>query len=158
MSSRARLILVICCGVLLLVLGTFGVAAAVAYRAGSIEIAVHEKAPDGASVSIRVPAVLLHGALMLLPYGSIEPPEQELRDAMPALVAAVRALERSPDAVFVDVKSRDETVSIAKRDGRLIVDVDAPDATVRVALPLDLVRRVIDRLEVPASRPAGEGV
>ena len=49
---------------------------------------------------------------------------------------AARELQNYPDATFVEVTGPREHVRIFTRGGILTIDVDSPDETVRVAMPL----------------------
>ena len=56
-----------------------------------------------------------------------------------------------PDAEFVEVKDDDQHVRIRTHDGKLQIDVEAPDQNVHVLVPLSTVDDVVGQLE--ASSP-----
>lgn len=155
MSSGKKLLAIVGVGALALSVATVAFGAYVVQRAGTIRLTVHEKGEGGSDVAIRLPAVVLHGALALVPDGSIRGFDADLREAAPLLGAVLRGIESRPDAVYLDVKSGPETVRIAKRDGVLAIDVDAPDATVRIEVPLRSLRTIADRVERAIARGQG---
>ena len=131
-----------------LMIGTVAVAAAV-YRAGMLSVDVHEKRPDGVSLSIRAPMILVHAGTLLVPRAAVAQARGSAEQWWPLVEAACGGLETSPDGTFVQVDSPGEKVRIVKQRGSLVVSVDAPDATVHVSLPIrgisSLVRRLAPR-------------
>ena len=111
-------------------------AAASTYRAGLVRIHVTEKKPGGENVHLIVPGILLTNALRLVPDEQLQHGLREARPWMPMAAAAARELERYPDATFIEVSSPRERVRIATRDGVLTINVDSPDETVHLAIPL----------------------
>jgi len=111
-------------------------AAAATYRAGLVRIHVTEKKSGGENVHLIVPGILLTNALRLVPDEQLQHGLREARPWMPVAAAAARELERYPDATFIEVSSPRERVRIATRDGVLTINVDSPDETVHLAIPL----------------------
>ena len=111
-------------------------AAASTYRAGLVRIHVTEKKPGGENVHLIVPGILLTNALRLVPDEQLQHSLREARPWLPVAAAAARELERYPDATFIEVSSPREHVRIATRAGVLTINVDSPDETVRLAIPL----------------------
>lgn len=122
--------------VALLLLVFVTTAAASTYRAGLVRIHVTEKKPGGENVHLIVPGILLTNALKLVPDEQLQNGLREARPWMPMAAAAARELERYPDATFIEVSSPREHVRIATRAGVLTIDVDSPDETVHLAIPL----------------------
>ena len=60
--------------------------------------------------------------------------------------AALPALEQCPDGVFVEVVDPGEHVVIAKSGSSIIVDVNDPDETVHVAVPLRAAESAIHEI------------
>lgn len=146
MSSRARLLIGVACG--LLVFSGTGVAlawAAVSY-AEPVSLEVVESGDDGSRVSLHMPAVVLDVALEFVPSPVWHDASEEIRPWAPTIRAAADALARCPDAVFVEVTGPDEHVRIAKRGGSLRIEVESPDAHVRIALPIRTIRAAIRKL------------
>ncbi len=117
------------------------IAARVAY--GTVEVEVHGAGDD---VSIRVPGVLVHAALRLLPADACREAGREARRWVPALGQACRDLARVGDGVLVRAHGRDEDVTVAKRGKTLVVDVNAGGETVHVSVPLRTAAAVIETL------------
>ena len=122
--------------VALLLLVFVTTAAASTYRAGLVRIHVTEKKPGGENVHLIVPGILLTNALKLVPDEQLQNGLREARPWMPMAAAAARELERYPDATFIEVSGPREHVRIETRGGVLTIDVDSPDETVHLAIPL----------------------
>ena len=152
MSSRARLVLAIVCGVLLLASATLAAGAWLVYGPGSVYIRVHAR--DGADVAIRVPAVLVRVAVGLIPAAAFREGGDDLREALPLLVGVCDALDQVEDAVLVEVERPGEHVRVAKDGGRIVVSVETADESVRLELPLISVRWLADRIERDLPRPS----
>ena len=135
MLDRARQHPFLAAAILLLALFA-GSAAASTYRAGLVRIHVTEKKPGGENVHLIVPGILLTNALKLVPDEQLQNGLREARPWMPMAAAAARELERYPDATFIEVSSPREHVRIATRGGVLTINVDSPDETVHLAIPL----------------------
>lgn len=135
-----------------------GIAAGVCLMFGSIAYAVHhvvtshgvvsidvvEKSPGGARVKIVVPGALVNFCLSFLPVAIPEDERQRMHDELaryePLLAAVVDELEQAPDMVFVEVEDGNEHVTIAKRDGHVVIDVETDEEDVRVEVPVASVR------------------
>lgn len=146
-----------------------GIAAGVCLMFGSIAYAVHrvvtsqgvvaidvvEKSPGGARVKIVVPGALVNFCLSFLPVVMPEDERQRLHDELsryePLLAAVVDELEQAPDMVFVEVEDGDEHVTIAKRDGHIVIDVETDEEDVRVEVPVASVRATWHGVIAPLS-------
>ena len=126
--------------------------AGVVYQYGAVTVYVEEKKPGGDRVRLWVPGVLAPVALKLVPAEELRLPP-EARQWMPALRAASEELARVEDFTLVEVREPGEHVTIVKRHGALIIDVESADETVHISLPLRVVVSVAQELE--AARPAG---
>ncbi len=111
-------------------------AAASTYRAGLVRIHVTEKKPGGENLHLIVPGILLTNGLKLVPDEQLHDSLRDARPWMPLAAAAARELQRYPDATFIEVSGPREHVRIATRAGVLTIDVDSPDETVHLAMPL----------------------
>jgi hypothetical protein len=142
-KPKSRALFAILFGVPILLLVPVWLVGSNIYRAGSIEFAVLEKGPDGCHISGKVPAILVPAAVHFMPSVVIEEAGQEIRcdvgNAVEIVQAAARELSRCPDGVLVDVRTSCEIVTIEKRNGRIVIDVDTPDEAVRAAVPLSAV-------------------
>ncbi len=131
-----------------LVLGTVMLGGAVVYDAGAIRVRVREKTPEGSNIRVIVPAVLVPVALKLAPDEKLQKASSDLRPWLPTIKVAAEELARCPDGTFVEVTNSHEKVSIVKRGGSLVIDVDSPGETVHVSFPLKVVSSVVHRFEV----------
>ena len=122
------------------------VAGATLSSEGFIFLKVHEKHPDGTNLRLVVPAVLAPAALRFVPKNNLAQASSNLRPYMPALDAAIPALEDSPDGVLVEVTDPGEHVVITKHRDSIVIDVDDRDDIVHVAVPLPAVRSCLHQL------------
>lgn len=110
-------------------------------------VVVEVKTPDGLHFKAPVPLVALRCAAGCVPTDSMQLPElpPELREQKDAVLSVLRELEACPDATLVEVAAPDADVRIVKKGGDVLVDVQAEDAVVHVAIPVDRLSRVLDR-------------
>src|ERR1700736_4788766 len=110
---------------------------------------VEEDHHTGSHVHVWVPAAIVPMALHVIPRRHLEHAAEQARPWLPALRALTKELEKYPNAEFVDVHDADENqhVRIGTRNGKLLIDVDAPDEHVHVACPLAMMRDVANELE-----------
>ncbi len=148
MSSTARLVLCVVLSICLVTGGTVLAATTVAavsvYRAGTISVAVQESGSPG--MRLAVPASLVNLAVAFVPNDVYEEVAREVGPHWDIVEALSHELSECPDAVFVEVVSRDEHVKIAKERGKIIVQVESPRENVRVALPLRTFETVVQRV------------
>lgn len=158
MSSPRRLLLAVLCGVLVLSAVTVGVAAFAIGRYGTVVVRVEEKGAGGDSVSLRIPAAVIHAPALLLPRVSIRSHDPDLPpEVMPALRNLCEALRRAPDGTLVRIDRPRERVLVEKRGGSLRVHVDDEQANVDVSIPLATLALFLDRFEIEvAPRPRSE--
>jgi hypothetical protein len=121
-------------------------AAVQVYRAGSVAIEVHDPGPDGVDLSLRVPAVLVSGAALVIPFELPEDVAAELRPHLPVVETVLDELSRCPDFVLVEVESGRDHVEIAKRDGELVISVTSGGESFALSVPLGAARSVVARL------------
>ena len=102
---------------------------------GTIDVRVRTKDGSGDDVSLRCPAVLARAGLAFAPLSRL-PLDREALSALPAARELIAELRRRPDATFVQVVSRHESVRISTRGDRLVVEADTPGEAISVAVPL----------------------
>lgn len=152
MNLARGLLLTIGAGIALTLAAGFGIA-----RAGpGVRITVEE--PDGADVRVAVPGFVVGLALRLIPDAAIAEGLDEARPWLETARDAARALEEAGDVTLVRIVGPGERVTIATRDGVLVVDVvetrSGGNARVRVEMPLRTVECVVRRLERASCRAA----
>jgi len=134
-------------GVSAVVLGTALLAGVVIYDAGAIRVQVREKGPGGENIHLLVPAVAVPVALKFVPDDKLREAAREMRPWLPAIKVAAEELARCPDGPFVEVTSAQEKVSITKRGGSLVIDVDNQGETVHVSFPLRILPSIVREFE-----------
>lgn len=130
---------------------------------------VRTPAPDAMHLRIPMPLVAGRIATALVPDEALKdaqvPPE--LSQQRELVLAALGSLAEGPDTKLVSVVAPDARVEIEKKGDLLQIAVDADDATVRCAVPLDGVREALEDwdwqsfdpgvvLDVLAEAPMGE--
>jgi hypothetical protein len=143
MTRGTRLFLIIVIGGTLLVLATLGAMAAAVYRAGTVAVEIEE---HGHQFRLALPAGLIQAALVLLPDAALDEAASELAPLVPALEAGWREFVDAPDFVLLDARSADEHVLVVKSGSRLEIEVVAPDARVRVGVPLGTAAALLHEL------------
>ena len=147
--KRSRTLWLILFGVPLLLVTPVVLIGSSLRTSGMIRVQVHEK-NEGCSFRMNVPAAIVPVALSIAPNEIWAEIHHEMgrdgRRALPIARAALRELSNCPDGVLVDVRSRDEIVTIEKRNGTVQILVDTPDEVVRVSVPLKTVGSVLGRL------------
>lgn len=121
-------------------------ASTVAFGPGMVKVSVEERRPGGERVNLVVPAALLPLGLKCVPDEHLRTASAELRPWLPAIEAATRELARVPDGPLVEVESLGERVSIVKRGGRLVIDVESDEESVHVSVPLKILAAVAREL------------
>ncbi len=94
-----------------------------------------------------VPAAAVPMVMHLVPDKHWRHVTEQSREALPILHAVVKELKKYPDAVFVEVIDHNQHVQIRTHDGKLQIDVDAPDERVHVLCPLSTIEDVTSQLE-----------
>jgi hypothetical protein len=127
--------------------GTIVLAGAYTMREGVIRVDVDEFRSGGTHVHMWVPAAAVPMAMHLVPDKHWHHASEQAREAIPILHAVVKELKKFPDSDFVEVTDRDQHIRIRTHDGKLQIDVDAPDEKVHVLCPLSTIEDVTMQLE-----------
>jgi len=127
--------------------GTIVLAGAYAMREGVIRIDVDEYRSGGSHVHLWVPAAAVPMAMHFVPGEHMHCASEQAREALPILHAVVKELKKYPDADFVEIVGSNEHVRVRTHDGKLQIDVDAPDEKVHVLCPLSTIEDVTSQLE-----------
>jgi len=127
--------------------GTLVLAGAYTFREGVIRVDVDEFRSGGSHVHMWAPAAAVPMAMHLVPDKHWRHATEQSREALPILHAVVNELKKYPDAVFVEVIDHNQHVQIRTHDGKLQIDVDAPDERVHVLCPLSTIEDVTSQLE-----------
>jgi hypothetical protein len=127
-------------------LGTALVGAAALSSEGFIYVNVHEKQPGGTHVNVLVPAALVPATLRFVPNHHLADASRQLRPYLPAIDAAIPALNDCPDGVLVEVADPGEHVLVRKVGGSIVVDVNDAEDTVHVSIPLRAAQSAIHQI------------
>ena len=127
--------------------GTLVLAGTYTFREGVIRVDVDEFRSGGSHVHMWVPAAAVPMVMHLVPDKHWRHATEQSREALPILHAVVNELKKYPDAVFVEVIDHNQHVQIRTHDGKLQIDVDAPDERVHVLCPLSTIEDVTSQLE-----------
>ena len=114
-------------------------------------IAVCEVDTPEVSLTVPVPMRLAELGLAIathaMPSEELERMRREVGPYAPMVEAALEALSEVPNGtVLVAVETMEETVYIGRERGKLVIDVEAPDATVHVRVPMRSIRALSDSL------------
>lgn len=146
MGRAARVLTALGVAFAMLFVGTGVALAATVATSGVVTVRIQETGPDGVRLFIPVPAAALDLGLgvvtLAIPTVELARLRAEAAPYQPALAAAARGLEECPDATLVEVLTDRESVRVTKRGGTLVIDVDADDGRVRVALPARSLTKV----------------
>lgn len=134
--------------VAMLMVGTVGMATATALRHGNIRVQVTSQGAGGDNFNLLVPATLAEAAVALAPVEMFRDEIQldELQPYLPAIRELGREIRELPDAVYIHVDNRHETVRVEKRDGRFIIDVQDREQTVHISVPATTVNQVLNKV------------
>ena len=120
---------------------------AVLFSDGTVVVNVKEKKPQGHHVFFIAPAALASWGIRFIPEDRLHEMPLEAKQALPAVIAGMRELDKIPDAVLVEVENNREHVKIEKRGDSLVVDVDSDKENVHVSVPIRAVRHTIENLQ-----------
>ena len=146
--SRARIILLSLASVVFLAFVGAGIAT---WRAGMLDVRIHERSPDGTRIAFHVPAIVVPIALRFVPDRAFAHAVEKSERWMPIARAAMSRLARTPDCLLVQVDSPQERVRIAKDGRKLSVDVASEGESVHISVPIGMVTAVLHRLEEASS-------
>jgi hypothetical protein len=140
-----------------LLLGAALAGGAIIYDMGGIWISVRAKQPGGDNIRLVLPGAAAPVALWLAPKKDVREAAREARPWLPAIKAAAEELRNCPDGPLVEVSNPHEKVHIAKQGGALVIDVDDPNETVHVSVPLKMVGVIAAQLEAMPEPEAERG-
>ena len=130
-------------GVLAAFLGVSSAATVAVFDGG---VALVEVENDDVDLVIPVPMGLLNMGLTLAPYLTGEPIVPDMSEHRDFLRLVAEQLRQLPDATFIEAKDDGERVTISRRGGHFIIDVDSTDDRVHVSLPVEATARLLERI------------
>jgi len=156
-----RLWIVLGAMAVVVIVGWTAVAAAAYTFGGVMTVDVVDRS-EGVNIHLPVPMALVDVALsrVALPavasagFGSIDAHDFDfgiggqidLRELSPVILDLLEELDELPDMTLVEVVDRGDFVRISKVDGELVVEIDEPDASVEVTVPMRGVLRIAERI------------
>jgi|SRR5882724_5036055 len=126
---------------------TLAVATVYTFREGTIRIDVDEHRQGGSHVHFWVPAAVVPAALHFAPKHHIAKAADKAREFIPVARTLIHELEKYPNADFVEVQDGEDHVQIRTHNGKLQIDVEEPDDTVHLLIPLSTLEDVSTQLE-----------
>lgn len=132
-----------------------GAAFAWTARSGVATVSLHDRS-EGVHLWLPVPMALVDVALTATAVPavytaglgdlSVDGVDVDLGELGPMVVALLEELESVPDATLVEVLDGRDHVKITKSGDKLLVEVEEPDLSVRVAIPASAVARIAERI------------
>jgi len=130
---------------------TLALSTADVFHEGVIRVDVDEHRDGGSHVHLWVPATAVSGSLRVVPRHYIQHAAERTRAYLPVIREVAKELRKYPCAELVDVRSADhEHVRIAVHNGRIYVDAVDKENDIHIAVPVETVADVADRLEAAA--------
>jgi hypothetical protein len=121
------------------------------WRAGMLDVRIHENAPGGIRLAFHLPAIVVPAVLRFVPDRVFAHAVEKDASWMPMACAAISRLAKTPDCLLVQVESMDERVRIAKEGRKLSVDVASKNEEVHLSVPLGMVSAVLERVHEASS-------
>ena len=154
MKSRTRRVLIIsAAAVAFLILGWATIIGLLLTVGGVATVSLHERS-EGIRFYLPIPMAVVSATAATA--GFISPVHAEdlveidgnldLAEWEPFVDALFEGLEECPDVTFVEVLDRGDHVKVAKRGGKIRVEVRDPDISLKVSVPIRPVRRTVTAL------------
>lgn len=154
MKTRTRRILIVTAAAFaFLVLGWATIIGAVLAAGGVATVQLHERT-DGVRFFLPVPMALVtatastagflspvHAGDLIEIDGDLDLDEWE-----PFVDAIFEGLEDCPDVTFVEVQDHGDHVRVAKKGGKIRVEVRDPDISLNISVPIRPIRRTVSSL------------
>ena len=131
--------------------GALVMAGAYSFHEGVIRVDVDEHRAGGDHVHLWVPAALVPMAMHCVPKHHFREATEHAKEFVPLLHIVIEELRKYPDTVFVEVEDGPQHVLIRTQGGRLQIDVDDPQESAHVRVPLSTLDDVAGQLETSAS-------
>ncbi len=115
------------------------------FQTGIAVINVHDKV-HGKHVFVPVPVGLMNFGLNMIPGEMLSQVTNDLGPHRKIVQALANELENMPDTDFVEVQGRNQHVLVSKNGGNLIIDVQTPEETVYVSVPIRSTSSIVAKL------------
>lgn len=130
--------------------GTLVLAGAYTLSEGVIRVDMDESRAGGSHLHLWVPAVVVPMTMHFVPKHHFRDAAEHARDFLPVAHALFKELKKFPDTDLVEVKDDDQHVQIRTHEGKLQIDVDAPDEKVHLLVPLSTLDDMVGQIEESA--------
>lgn len=154
MQTRTRRVLIVTAAAFaFVVLGWATIIGAMLATGGVATVQLHERS-EGIRFYLPVPMAVVSATASTA--GFLSPLESEdlveidgdldLGEWKPFVDALFEGLEECPDVTFVEVVDHGDHVRIAKQGGKIRVEVNDPDISLKVSVPIRPIRRTVAAL------------
>jgi hypothetical protein len=125
-------------------LGLFSACTLVLFQAGIGSVYIDNK---DLTLWLPLPMAFADLGLWALPEREIQDVRDQLAPVKDLALTTLQALQNSPDAILVEVKTFDESVLVQKEGNDVVIKVDSRvDGKVHVELPLHSLERILRKL------------
>lgn len=153
MQPRTRKVLIVCGAAAAFLVVSWAVLLGAILTAGGIATVQFRDHTEGVGFYLPVPMAVISSAVSAV--GVVAPlhadglevhGDVDLGEWAPFVEAVMEGLEECPDTTFVEVVDHGDLVRVSKHGGKLRVEVEDSDISLRVAVPIRPVRRTISGL------------
>src|SRR5262245_15055929 len=116
-----------------------------AFQTGIAVVSVRDNV-HGKHVFVPVPVGLMNLGLNVIPGEMLSQLRNDLGPHRKIVQSLANELENIPDADFVEVQGQRERVLISKSGRNLIIDVQTPEETVYVSVPIRATGNIVAKL------------
>jgi len=116
-----------------------------AFQTGIAVISVNDKV-HSKRVFVPVPVGLMNLGLNMIPGEMLSQVRNDLGPHKKVVQSLANELENMPDTDFVEVQGKDQHVLISKNGRNLIVDIQTPDETVYISVPIRATGNIVSKL------------
>jgi hypothetical protein len=132
--------------------GTMVLAGVYTFHDGVLRVDVDTTEGESHHVHVWAPAAIVPMAMHVVPNQHLEHAASQVEPYLSTIRAMTKELRKYPEAEFVNVRDSNGHVVVGMHNGKVVVDVDQPDAQVHVACPVAMIEDTISEL---ASRAPG---
>jgi hypothetical protein len=122
-----------------------------AFQTGIAVINVHDKV-HGKHVFVPVPVGLMNLGLNMIPGEMLSQVSDNLGPHRKVVQSLADQLENIPDTDFVDVQGKDQHILVSKNGSNLVIDVQTPEETVYVSVPIRSTGNIVSKLASMSDR------
>ena len=132
---------------LIAVIAAMAVLVALMYRQGTVRISVASKHDDRGSIRLALPASAIYWTVKLIPDEGCRELSRDLGPILPALEEAGKDLGRYPNTVFVEILSKELSLTIRTEEKTLLIEGESPGETLSVSFPVEVLSEFFEELQ-----------